>query len=100
MRFIPALIAVPTVVVFVEELLAPVFGFGWEAFLGGNGSSISRVNVLSFFGPLSEVGVPTPAAKLAKSVNSAEEELVRVIGRGGLNFEIYCKIDVDRDRIC
>lgn len=97
LRFNPALIAIPTV---VEELLATVFDFRWEVFLGDNGSSISRVNVLSFFGPLSEVGAAIPAAKFAKSVNSADEELVRMIGRGGLNFDIYCEIQFDRDRIC
>lgn len=98
LRFIPALIAIPTVVVLVEDLLAVVFECA--VFFGDNGSSISRVNVLSFFGPLSEAGVPILAAKFARSVNSAEEELVRMIGRGGLNFEIYCEIQIDRDRIC
>lgn len=86
LRFIPALIAIPTVVVLVEDLLAVVFECA--VFFGDNGSSISRVNVLSFFGPLSEAAAPTLAAKFARSVNSAEEELVRMIGRGGLNFEI------------
>lgn len=98
LRFIPALIAIPTVVVLVEEKLAVVFECA--LFFGDNGSSISRVNVLSFFGPLSEVGVPMLAAKFARSVNSAEEELVLMIGRGGFNFEIYSEIHIDRDRIC